>query len=299
MNLLRLSFNLLRRDWRSGEWRILMLALILAVGSLATVGMFADRVRMALSQQAASLLGADLRITSTRPVSADYRLQAVARGLRVVESRTFPSMVSREGRVLLSEIQAIESGFPLRGKIEIDDGFQGGVVGSTPSRTLPLSGGGDVAGHVISPGTVWADERLMRRLNLRPGDEVGIGARHFCVAARIVKDIDQSIGFASFAPRVLMNQADLASTGLLQEGSRISYRMMFAGDAVQMKAFRSALRLTVNEKMEDVRDARPEIRTALERAEHFLGLAALTSAILAGVAIAQAARRYVARHLDG
>jgi putative ABC transport system permease protein len=119
------------------------------------------------------------------------------------------------------------------------------------------------------------------------------------VAARVVKDVDQSVGFASFAPRVLMNDADLASTGLLQEGSRISYRMMFAGDAVQMAAFRAALRLTPNEKMEDVRDARPEIRTALERAEHFLGLAALTSAILAGVAIALAARRYVTRHLDG
>lgn len=278
--MFRLSFNLLRRDWRSGEWRVLMLALVLAVGSLATVGFFADRVRMALAQQAASLLGADLRITSTRPLSPEYRIKAVARGLQVVESRTFPSMVSRDGRVLLCEIQSVETGYPLRGEI---------VVGRDSSRqsSSPVS------------GDVWADERLMRRLDLRVGDEVGIGARHFRVAARVVKDVDQSVGFASFAPRVLMNEADLASTGLLQEGSRISYRMMFAGDAVQMAAFRAALRLTANEKMEDVRDARPEIRTALERAEHFLGLAALTSAILAGVAIALAARRYVARHLDG
>ncbi|MFA6062436.1 MAG: FtsX-like permease family protein [Gallionella sp.] len=280
MSLLRLSFNLLRRDWRSGEWRVLMLALVLAVGSLATVGFFADRVRMALAQQAASLLGADLRITSTRPVSAEYRAKAVARGLQVVESRTFPSMVSRDGRVLLCEIQSVERGYPLRGEI---------VVGRDSSRqsSFPVS------------GDVWADERLMRRLDLRVGDEVGIGARHFRVAARVVKDVDQSVGFASFAPRVLINDADLSSTGLLQEGSRISYRMMFAGDAVQLAAFRAALRLTPNEKMEDVRDARPEIRTALERAEHFLGLAALTSAILAGVAIALAARRYVTRHLDG
>ena len=287
--MFRLSFNLLRRDWRSGEWRVLLLALVLAVGSLATVGLFADRVRIALSQQAASLLGADLRITSTRPLSSAYRAEAVARGLQVVESRTFPSMVSREGRVLLCEIQSVEAGYPLRGKIEIDDAFQGGLVARNSSRQPP----------VLVSGSVWADERLMRRLDLRVGDEVGIGARHFRIAARVVKDIDQSVGFASFAPRVLMNDADLASTGLLQEGSRISYRMMFAGDAVQMAAFRAALRLTPNEKIEDVRDARPEIRTALERAEHFLGLAALTSAILAGVAIALAARRYVARHLDG
>jgi putative ABC transport system permease protein len=145
------------------------------------------------------------------------------------------------------------------------------------------------------------DERLLRRLELSVGDEVGIGAQHFKVAARIVKDIDQSIGFSSFSPRVLMNDADLASTELVQEGSRITYRLMFAGDAQQVLKLRSVLqvKLTGNEKMENVRDARPEIRIALERAEHFLGLAALTAAILAGAAMALAARRFVYRHLDG
>ena len=283
MNLLRLSLNLLRRDWHAGEWRVLLLALVLAVGSLATVGLFADRVRQALQQQAQSLIGADLRITSTRAFSSSYREMVQARGLQVVESRTFPSMLAYGVQVLLSEIQAVEAGYPLRGKIEIDDGNVH-VTKAIPER-----------------GAVWVDERLLRRLDMQVGDEVSIGARRFTVAARIVKDIDQSIGFASFAPRVLMNEADLATTGLVQEGSRISYRMMIAGDAVQVKALRAALEknLSSNDKMEDVRDARPEIRTALERAEHFLGLAALTAAILAGAAMALAARRFVLRHLDG
>jgi len=124
MNLIRLSFNLLRRDWRAGEWRVLLLALVLAVGSLATVGLFADRVRQALGQQATSLLGADLRITSTRPFVPAYREMARRRGLHVVESRTFPSMVSYREQVLLCEIQAVEAGYPLRGKIVIDDGSE-------------------------------------------------------------------------------------------------------------------------------------------------------------------------------
>src|SRR5512146_647770 len=292
MNLLRLSINLLRRDWRAGEWRVLLLALVLAVGSLATVGLFADRVRQALQQQAQSLIGADLRITSSRPFSPSYSQMAKVRGLRVVESRTFPSMVSGRERVVLSEIQSAEPGYPLRGKIVIDDGNGGGV--SAKISPSPM-------GSIPARGTVWVDERLLRRLDVNVGDQVGIGARRFTVAARIVKDIDQSIGFASFAPRVLMNDADLSSTGLIQEGSRISYRLMIAGDAVQVKALRAALepKLSGNEKMEDVRDARPEIRSALERAEHFLGLAALTAAILAGAALALTARRFVLRHLDG
>jgi len=295
VNILLLSLKLLRCDWRAGEWRVLLLALVLAVGSLATVGLFADRVWQALQQQAQSLIGADLRITSTRPISPAYRAMAGARGLQVVESRTFPSMVVHGERVLLSEIQAVESGYPLRGKIEIDD------VGRASARQHDVGLKPDPQPASIPPrGSVWADERLLRRLGLSIGDEVGIGVQRYVVAARIVKDVDQSIGFASFAPRVLMNDADLASTGLLQEGSRISYRLMIAGDAPQVAALRAELeeKLTGNEKMEDVRDARPEIRTALERAEHFLGLAALTAAILAGAAMALAARRFVLRHLD-
>ncbi len=307
---LRLSLNFLRRDWRAGEWRVLLLALVLAVGSLATVGLFADRVRQALQQQAQSLIGADLRITSTRPFPSDYRKSAEAKGLQVVQSRTFPSMVSFGEKVLLSEMQAVEAGYPLRGKIEIDEG--GGVATSVPppsfdklrtGQASPSGRGSKTEGgrNIPARGSVWVDERLLRRLDMQVGDEVGIGALRFKVAARIVKDIDQSIGFASFAPRVLMNEADLLATGLVQEGSRISYRLMFAGDAAQVMALKAALqdKLSSNEKLEDVRDARPEIRTALERAEHFLGLAALTAAILAGAAMALAARRFVLRHLDG
>jgi putative ABC transport system permease protein len=283
MKLLRLSLNLLRRDWRAGEWRVLLLALVLAVGSLATVGLFADRVRQALQQEATSLIGADLRITSTRPLPAAYRNGAQAHGLQTVESFSFPSMVVYREQVLLSEIQAVATGYPLRGAITISDSSE------------------HVAQDIPARGSVWADDRLLRRLELQIGEEVQIGEQRFVVAARIVKDIDQSIGFSSFAPRVLMNVADLAATGLQQEGSRITYRLMVAGEDVKIAALRKEWQpgLSGNEKLEDVRDARPEIRSALERAEHFLGLAALTAAILAGAAMALAARRFVLRHLDG
>src|SRR5574340_660169 len=297
MNLLRLSLNLLRRDWRAGEWRVLLLALVLAVGSLATVGLFADRVRLALQQEATSLIGADLRIVSARPLPPAYRGMAEARGLHTVESRAFLSMVAHREQTLLSEIQAVGAGYPLRGRIEIDDGGGANARGGlTPSYSM----GEGVVGSIPAHGTVWVDGRLLRRLDLRIGDEVGIGAQRFTVAARIVRDIDRAVGFYSFAPRVLMNGDDLVATGLVQEGSRIIYRLMVAGEARQVEALRDALQpqLANGEKLEDVRDARPEIRTALERAEHFLGLAALTAAILAGAALALAARRFVLRHLD-
>lgn len=282
MNLLRLSLNLLRRDWRAGEWRVLLIALVLAVGSISTIGLFADRVRMALQQEASSLLGADLRLASTRPLPPAYRAAVQQRGLHVVETATFLSMVMTTQQNLLAEIQAVEAGYPLRGKILIDDGEK------------------HVAQGIPARGTIWADSRLMRRMGLHVGDEVGIGALRLRVAAHVVRDVDQSVGFFSFAPRVLLNVADLPASGLVQEGSRISYRLLVAGDAVQVAGLRAWLqeRLGLGERLEDVRDARPEIRNSLERAEHYLGLAALTAVVLAGVALALAARRFIARHLD-
>jgi putative ABC transport system permease protein len=286
MNLFRLSLNLLRRDWRAGEWRVLLIALVLAVGSISTVGLFADRVRLALQQEATSLIGADLRISSTRPLPQEYREAALLRGLRVTASDAFPSMVAGRNDNLLADIMSVEPGYPLRGKIIIDDGTQHVIRNENSS--------------IPARGTLWADQRLMQRLGLQLGDEVGIGELHLRVAARVVRFVDQSVGFASFAPRVILNAADLPASGLVQEGSRIGYRLNIAGDAKQVADLRNWLkdRLGVGEKIEDVRDARPEIRTALERAEHFLGLAALTAVVLAGVALALASRHFISRHLD-
>ncbi len=336
MNLFRLSLNLLRRDWRAGEWRVLLIALVLAVGSIATVGLFADRVRLALQQEATSLLGADLRVSSTRALPPAYRDAALQRGLRVVETASFPSMAAGKDTSVLAEILAVGEGYPLRGEIVISPdcssasyqflppcrgkvrmGVEPGDSNvstrtlATLSLALPLQGGGlgrgpDVAASELvgssipARGTLWADARLMQRLGLQLGDEVDIGALRLRLAARVVRDVDQSVGFASFAPRVLINSADLSASGLVQVGSRIRYRLLLAGEAQQVAYLRSWLqgRLTSGEKLEDVRDARPEIRTALERAEHFLGLAALTAVVLAGVALALAARHFITRHLD-
>lgn len=299
MNLLRLSLNLLRRDWRAGEWRVLLIALVLAVGSIATVGLFADRVRLALQQEATSLLGADLRVSSSRSLPTAYRDAARQRGLRVMETASFPSMAAGKQQSVLAEILAVEEGYPLRGKIVIDDGS--GNRAPSPPAPLPHAGEGS-SSSIPARGTLWADARLMQRLGVQRGDEVGIGALHLRLAAEVVRDVDQSVGFASFAPRVLLNVADLPASGLVQEGSRIHYRLLFAGEAKQVADLRAWFqetgRLGVGEKIEDVRDARPEIRTALERAEHFLGLAALTAVVLAGVALALASRHFISRHLD-
>src|SRR3982751_4953299 len=93
MNTVRLAARLLARGWRAGELRVLIVALLLAVGSVGTVGLFADRVKGGLVTQANLLLGADLLVSGDRPLPDDYAATARARGLSTTPAIRFNSMV--------------------------------------------------------------------------------------------------------------------------------------------------------------------------------------------------------------
>jgi putative ABC transport system permease protein len=186
---------------------------------------------------------------------------------------------------MLSDVKVVTPGFPLRGELRIAERLFG------PDR---------LAGAVPEPGTVWVDERLYTGLELSVGENVTLGKSGLRVAAVLTHEPGVAIGFLSGAPRLMLNAADLDATGLVQPGSRVRYSLQIAGEASAVDAYRTwaAPRLAPGQRIEGIRDARPEIRSALERAERFLNLAALTSVLLAAAAIALAARRYLQRHLD-
>jgi putative ABC transport system permease protein len=104
----------------------------------------------------------------------------------------------------------------------------------------------------------------------------------------------------ALAPRLMINFADLPATGLIQSGSRVGYRLHLAGEAAAVAAYENWARAQLGrgEKIESLDNARPEIRNVTERAQRFLRLAALLAVILAAVAVALAAERYMRRHLD-
>jgi putative ABC transport system permease protein len=281
-----LAWRLLARDYRAGELTLIAVAIVIAVASVTTVGFFTDRVRRVLDQQANRLLGADLVITDSRPLPEDLREEALRRGLAVSGMLRFPSMAVHGDRNVLSDVRAVSPGYPLRGELRIADQLFG------PDRP---------AGAIPEPGTVWVDERLHTSLELDAGGSISLGKLRLRVAAVITHEPGVELGFLGGAPRVVFNADDVAATGLVQPGSRISYRLHVAGDDKSVDAYRAwaKTRLQPGPRVEGIRDARPELRSALERAEKYLNLAALTSVLLAAVAIALAVRRYLQRHLDG
>src|ERR1700704_4248448 len=119
MKRLLLATRMLRRNWSAGELRVLLLALVIAVASVTTVGFFADRVQSALDRQANELLGGDLVGIGDKPPPPDFAAAAKRDGLDYATTRTFPSMVSASGGVNLAEIKAVSDGFPLRGRLRV------------------------------------------------------------------------------------------------------------------------------------------------------------------------------------
>ena len=289
MNRFAMALRMLRRNSRSAEARVLLLALFIAVMSVSTVAFFADRVELALNQHANELIAADVVVIADKPVSARFRETAERLKLATAESTTFPSMVAgdkdRGQGVSLAELKAITPGFPLRGQIKIAN--RPGAEG-VATRDIP------------APGTVWVPEVLLARLDAKVGDKLKIGATTLTVAAVLVKEPDSVLDYFGIAPRLMLNMRDLPATELLQIGSRATFRYMVAGDVAAVEEFQKAHvgNLVRGERIESVRDSRSEVRVALERAQRFLGLAALLSVVLASVAVALAARRFSQRQLD-
>ena len=286
MKTLSIALRLLRRDFRAGELRILVLAILVAVGGMTAVGFFTDRVQRAMIEQGAELLGADLLVAAGVPVRAEYRREAQRLNLRTADTLSFPSVVLVGDRPQLVEVKAVSDAYPLRGSLR---------------TALAVNATEQVQRGIPAPGSVWVEPRLLEMLSIAPGDVLTLGASQFSIAQVLTFEPDRSGNMFNIGPRVLMNYADVENTRLILPGSRVNYRLLLAGEAQALADFRvwAELQLKSGERLLDVRDARPELKSALERAEKFLGLAALVSVLLAGVAVAMATRRYVERHLDG
>jgi putative ABC transport system permease protein len=283
---LRLALRMLTRDWRAGELTVLGLALMLAVAALTSVGFLTDRVEQALRLQSHQLLGGDLLLTADHPLPERFGREAAARGLRQAQSTVFPSMVSLGDTALLAEIKAVSAGYPLRGSL----------------RTAPVLNAPDAnASGVPGSGEAWPDERLATTLNLAPGTSLALGRITVQSGPVLTLEPDRGMNVFALAPRLMINLADLPATGLIQDGSRVRYRLHLAGETPEVKAYEAwaTEQIGRGERIESLDNARPEIRNVTERAQRFLRLAALLAVILAAVAVALAAERYMRRHLDG
>jgi putative ABC transport system permease protein len=281
---LNLILRMAWRDWRSGELGLLLIALMVAVGTVTSVSLFVDRLHQALIDESSDFLAADRRIGSSSPIPEQFRVAARARGLVVADTMSFTSMVFvGEDKNQLVSVKAVDSGYPLRGVLKVtDEPFAQGVA----TRGIP------------DPGEVWLDSRLFPAMGIRLNDEVEVGLARFKVSKVLTQEPDRGGSMYDLGPRLLMNIQDVPATEVVQPGSRISYRLLLRGDEAQLDALKNQLPLEPNYRWQGIRESSPSIGSALNRAESFLLLGGLLGVLLAGVAVALSAHRYARRHYD-
>jgi putative ABC transport system permease protein len=285
----RLGGRQLWRDLRAGELRLLMLSVALAVAALTAVGFLADRMQAGLWRDARQMLGGDAVVVSDRPTPELLMQEAVRRGLVTNTNMSFPTMARvpvAGGASRLVALKAVAPGYPLRGMLLVRRATE-------------------AAQDSIPPvGQVWVDEALLDALGLQVGQTLALGERELRVSGVIEREPDRGAGFMNFAPRVMMNAADLVSTALVQPASRVTWRMAVAGPEAVSQRYAVWAREQAEGahlrgvQVESLESGRPEMRQTLDRASQFLNLVALLAALLCAVAVALAARSFAERQLN-
>jgi putative ABC transport system permease protein len=285
MQVVRFALRNLWRDLKSGELSVLLLALSVAVLSLTAVGFFTSRISQGVRAQATEVLAADLRLESANPIAPRYFDEARARGLKSAQIMSFPTAIFSGDVSQLTALHAVTASYPLRGHVRIADA-PFGVARATD--------------RIPGRGEVWIDARIIAQLKIALGTSLRIGAAAFRVTQVLDYRPDQGTGFVNLAPAALLNFDDVASTELIQPGSRVTYAALFAGAAATVADFREYLMSSksAGERLREVDESSRQLNSAIDRASRFLNLASLASVLLAAVAVAMGARRYATRHID-
>lgn len=284
LRLFSLALRQLLRDARAGELRVLFFALVVAVAASTAIGYFGARLNGAMLLRATEFLGADLLLEGSSPASPEQINSGRDLGLNHARIVEFSSVVATDNAIQLSSIKAVDTTYPLRGQLK--------------SAAAPY--GAETAGGRPKPGEAWVEPRLLTALDLKIGDRIDVGMKALRLTRVLTYEPDRAGNFYSLTPRVLMSLDDLQATGVIQPGSRVSYKELWRGPAPALETYRQLIKpgLAANQRLQDARDGNQQIGGALGKAERYLNMASLVAVLLSGVAVALSANRFAARRFD-
>jgi putative ABC transport system permease protein len=282
-NWFKQSLRLLAHELKRGELTIIFLAIVLAVSSVYILSGFSAYIQRALISESSAFIAADRVLQSAHPVETPLLDKAQDYQLATARQILFSSMVFAGDDMLLASVKAVSKGYPLRGELRVATQASGeaGMLASAP----PF-------------GSVWVDEKLLNRLQLTLGDKLELGVASFTIAGKLLQVPDQSFSVFTQGPVMIINMEDVGQTNIIQPGSRLTYRYLFAGDNYAVSDFEQWLmpRLTDNQRWYDIQTGQSPLAGALNRAEKYLSLASMLGIVLAAIAVAVASMRYSQRH---
>lgn len=268
-----LGITLLKRQWHGYMLSLLSFSFILCIALMSGISILGARLHLVMEQQASTLMGADLIMSSSQPIRQDVVNKADSLGLKHTTLVEFLTMTLHQDTPVLAMVKAVTSPYPLIGALDV-----------SMSSTDPIPKKGDIWLHAD-----WRD-----RFGIKKQDVITIGDVSFTVTHFIEKEPEVGANVFNIAPRIIMNQADLNATGVIGPGSRVEYRLQMVGDANKLSDFSAWVKptLSVHEKLIDFKEDRPELSKTIDRAERYLIFIAFSSIILAGTTILLVLREY-------
>lgn len=281
----KLALKLFSREFRRGELTVISAAIALAVLTVLTLSMVTERIAQSIAQKSSAFIAADRVLASNHAIDTAFITKAEQQNLQTAQMVYFDTMLFANDEMQFSSVKAASNSYPLKGQLKVKSG---------------LNVQTEVAPGAPSPGNVWLSESVFYSLNINVGDQVELGAALFNVEKVIVEEPDAPFNVFSSSRRVLINIDDVPKTEVIQPGSRVFYRQLYAGDENDINSFYDWLKpqLKENQNWYGVKDRQSPISNSLNRAESFLLLAGLLGIILAAVAIAVSAKRYCERQYD-
>lgn len=287
---MKLAINLLRRNWRSGELKLLGFSLMLAVAVLSGIAIFTDRLETTLISESNSVLGADYIVRGSKPHDNAWDAVADQADIKHTRSALFSSMVFAGDEMHLASVKAVDQGYPLRGQFEVSK-----IPFAMNATDI------EIATAIPQPGEAWVDSRLLPLLKIELGDKVAVGEYELRITRVLIREPDSANPFSMTGARLIMNIADLEKTQVVQPGSRVDYQWLVASDDNnRLKSFIDDLKpqLSKHQRLVDINSAQERVGRTLDTSRQFLLLSAVIAVLLAGVAIAITARQFSARHTD-
>lgn len=272
---------LLIRQLRQGSIRLFCIAISIACAVTFSISLLGDRLEQLFNMQAKEVLAADMVLQSSTQLNQQQSSIVQSFPLKKATTLTFQTMANSNasGKFLLSSVKAVSNEYPLRGDLQIANELYGQTLAT---KKIP------------EQGEAWVEDRVLNELNVELNQFISVGEKSFKITRVLVYEPDRGNNFYSFTPRILINWQDIEATQVVQPGSRVKYRYLFAGDEIQLSALKQSLAtsLQLNQQFVTVESANQALTNTLERAYRFLNITALIAVLLGAIAAALVSFQY-------
>lgn len=273
------------RDSRTHRARLLLFSssIVLGVAALAAIGSLGKNLERAVEEQAKTLLGADLALSSRQPFSPEEETFFKSLGGEQAREIAFSSMIyfPNGGGTRLAQLRALSGPFPFYGKFETEP----------PEAAQKFCDG---QGALV-------EENLLIQFGAKVGDQIRLGKATLPVVGALRKVPGESAALAVVSPRVYLPMSDLAKTELLKGGGLARYIVFFQlppgtnitkmVDSIKPRLDRFRL------SADTVKTRERDLGNAMDNLYHFLNLSGLVALLLGGIGVASAIHSHVKQKL--